>query len=96
MADQVIDDFVPGYPAVGHGTGVAGVAGGSTYGVARAANLYLMKMGSFYINKNLRQMRRSGITLAASSNVFQKIYDAVTKEGIDPTKSVINLSTGEF
>lgn len=106
-AEEVIDDNIPrkdenGEEANenGHGTAVAAVAGGYTYGVARDANLYLIKMRNFYVNAKDGSKKRAEPYMTAFTDAFQRIYDAVTAKGplggIDPTKSVINLSLGKL
>lgn len=94
-ADEVIDDNVPRGHDLGHGSAVACVAGGYTYGVASNANLYLIKMRNYYVNAMTGEKRRGGTPLSALMNALQAIYNAVTSGGIDSTKSVINLSLGE-
>lgn len=64
------------------------------YGVARDANLFLIKYANFFVRSQTGTKKRAEVTAAALTDAFQRIYDAVTVEGIDPTKSVINLSFG--
>lgn len=65
------------------------------YGVARDANLFLIKYANYYVKSSSGTKKYAGVLLPALTAAFQRIYDAVTIDGIDPTKSVINLSLGQ-
>lgn len=91
-----IDDDFRGLTSAGHGTKVACVAGGHDFGVARDADLFLIKIRSYYKDKITGKRRAGEITLSALTKAFQTVYDAITTGGVDPAMSVINLSFGIF
>ncbi|KAK3938970.1 peptidase S8/S53 domain-containing protein [Diplogelasinospora grovesii] len=83
----------------GHGTGVACMAGGVNRGVGSQANLYLIKVLTFY---GLPQPGSSTQILVqaarrAVEHAFDYMYNVMTdpNSGIDPTKTVINLNWGK-
>lgn len=77
--DTLIDDK---HADLGHGTGVAGVAAGQIWGVAPKANLYLMKMSGYVINKTgakERVMKFGGLRTALL-HIFHKIADSAQND----------------
>lgn len=100
---EVIDDNQPDRP-LGHGTGVACVAAGSSnkIGVAPETNLYLIKWNNFYVKEKDGQVVETSLSPSlylAWIDAYTRIYNAwlpvdQNGEGINPHKSVINLSNG--
>lgn len=100
---EVIDDNQPDQP-LGHGTGVACLAAGSSdkIGVAPETNLYLIKWNNCYVEEKDGQVVETSLSQSlylAWIDAYTRIYNAwlpadQNGEGINPHKSVINLSNG--
>ncbi|KAI5926612.1 hypothetical protein F4810DRAFT_707700 [Camillea tinctor] len=98
MDDVAFDpELIPGITTItqGHGTAVACIAGGSLTGVARNANLYLIKWKNMltqygkYIEERLK--------VPALKKGFDKILDAVLHEDISAPRSVVLITVaGDF
>lgn len=75
---------LPHYDDAGHGTHVAGTIGGSTYGVAKAANLISVKVF---------QSGRTSTTIIMNGLQWS-VDEIINNNRID--RSVINISIGRF
>lgn len=104
-APEVIDDNMPYGQSTGHGTGVACLLGATSdkMGVAPQTNLYLMKLVNFYTRQrdDMTEKALGLIPISLWIDVLTRILDAWQPadeggEGIDPHRSVINLSTGKL
>ncbi|KAL1880651.1 hypothetical protein Daus18300_001262 [Diaporthe australafricana] len=95
-APEMMTDDIPRQSPGGHGTPVACLAGGASdkIGVAPKTNLFLMKLMSYYQQENDGNFKRiaAGVVGEGLINVFTRIYNAFVKDGINPKRSVINIS----
>lgn len=100
MAPERMTDDIPGQSPGGHGTPVACLAGGASdkIGVAPETNLFLIKMMSYYQQENDGNFKRiaAGADVEGLISVFTRIYNAFVKDGINPKRSVINISPSMF
>lgn len=103
-APEVIDDNMPNEKN-GHGTAVACLAGATSdhIGVAPQTNLYLLKWDNFYIRQRdgLIQKATAWVPYFSWIDTYTRMYNAwlptdQNGEGIDPHKSVVNLSNGKL
>lgn len=90
-----IEDNLATSGPTGHGTPVACIAGGATYGAAWASNLYLIKLANEFIKISPQggyYGQWAGVPDPAWHDAFMHILDFVAAEGIDPSKCVITTS----
>jgi len=84
VVDSVRNEHQKGMDCHGHGTHVAGLAGGRTYGVAKAARLYSVRA---------LDCRGSGLTSWTIKAVEQVIDHVQKKQKTSKnTKAIINMS----
>lgn len=90
-----IEDNLAASGPSGHGTPVACIAGGSTYGVSWGSNLYLIKIANEFVKIKPQgglHGKWVGVPDPAWLDAFMHIHDFVAAEGIDPSKCVIMTS----
>ena len=79
----------------GHGTCIASIAGGKSFGVARNASLYLIKWKNEYFDGTQNKWITGNLELAALEDAMKHVYDQVTKGGIPPHRSVVQVAYGK-
>jgi hypothetical protein len=82
---------------VGHGEFVARVAAGRDYGVAKNADLYIIKYKNAYVSPHSGRTIMAGAQADAIDEAFlEAISDALQTFGGVGTKAVINFSAGKL
>ncbi|KAI1502743.1 hypothetical protein F5X99DRAFT_426929 [Biscogniauxia marginata] len=98
MDDVTFDpQLIPGVNTItqGHGTAVACIAGGSLTGVARNANLFLIKWKNMMVQDGRYIEER--LKVPAIKRSFDKIIDAIVHEGIPAPRSTVLITVaGDF